>query len=142
MSEKFIKQFLGGILKMKRRVFLVVLFLILAILSSGCFLEMKTLQVAIVIDDWEQLYFDMGNDQVEIWYKIFNTGNEIIGKYEIWFTAYCEDGSSYEGSSTGHWINTGYYANNICFLEVDKNKKVVSVEVTGWQLEAFIYDGE
>ena len=127
---------------MKRKVFWVILFLILAIFLSGCFLEMKTLQVAIVIDDWEQRYFEMGNDQVEIWYKIFNTGNEIIGKYEVWFTAYCEDGSSYEGSSTGHWIYTGYYVNNICLLEVDKNKTVVSVEYTGWQLEAFIYDGE
>jgi len=109
---------------------------------SGCFLEMKTLQVAIVIDDWEQRYFEMGNDQVEIWYKIFNTGNEIIGNYEVWFTAYCEDGSSYEGSSTGHWINVGYYERNICFVGIDKNKTVVSVEYTGWLLEAFIYDGE
>ena len=127
---------------MKKKYFWVVLFLVLIIFLSGCFLEMNTLQVAIVIDDWEQLYFDMGSDQVEIWYKIFNTGNEIIGKYEIWFTAYCEDGSSYEGSSTGHWINVGYYERNICFVGIDKNKTVVSVEYTGWQLEAFIYDCE
>jgi len=126
---------------MKRKYSLVVLFLVLVIFLSGCFLEMKTLQVAIVIDDWEQRSFEMGNDQVEIWYKIFNTGNGAIGKYEVWFTAYCEDGSSYEGSSTGHWIDTGYYASNICFVEVDKNKKVVSVEFTGWQLEALIFDG-
>jgi len=126
---------------MKRKYFLVVLFLILAIFLSGCFLEMKTLRVNIVIDDWEQLYFDMGNDQVEIWYKIFNTGNEAIGNYEVWFTAYCEDGSSYEGSSTGDWIFAGYYDNNICFLEVDKNKTVVSVEIAGWQLSALIFCG-
>jgi hypothetical protein len=127
---------------MKRKVFWVVLFLILIVLLSGCFLEMKTLRATIIIDDWEQRYFEMGSDQVEIWYKIFNTGNEIIGNYEVWFIAYCEDGSSYEGSSTGDWIYAGYYDNNICFVEVDKNKTVVSVEVTGRQLEAFIYPGE
>ena len=127
---------------MKRKVFLVVLFLILAISLSGCFLEMKTLRVTIVIDDWEQRYFEMGNDQVEIWYKIFNTGNEIIGNYEVWFTAYCEDGSSYQGSSTGYWIDVGYYDRNICFVGIDKNKKVVSVEIISRLLEAFIYDGE
>jgi len=127
---------------MKRKVFLVILFLMLVVLLSGCFLEMKTLRVTIVIDDWEQRYFEMGNDQVEIWYKIFNTGNEIIGEYEVWFTAYCEDGSSYQGSSTGYWIDVGYYERNICFVGIDKNKKVVSVEITGRQLEAFIYDCE
>ncbi|MGB2782550.1 MAG: hypothetical protein WBC45_01220 [Atribacterota bacterium] len=123
---------------MKRKVFWVVLFLILAIFLSGCFLEMNTLRAVIIIDDWEQRYFEMGNDQVEIWYKIFNTGNEIIGEYEIWFTAYCEDGSSYQGSSTGYWIDVGYYDCNICFVGIDKNKKVVSVEVTGRLLSAFI----
>jgi len=123
---------------MKRKVFLVILFLILAIFLSGCFLEMNTLRAVIIIDDWEQRYFEMGNDQVEIWYKIFNTGNEIIGEYEIWFTAYCEDGSSYQGSSTGYWIDVGYYDCNICFVGIDKNKKVVSVEVTGRLLSAFI----
>ena len=127
---------------MKWKVFWVILFLMLVVLLSGCFLEMNTLQCAIIIDDWEQRYFEIGSDQVEIWYKIFNTGNERIGEYEVWFTAYCEDGSSYQGSSTGYWIDVGSYARNICFVGIDKNKKVVSVEITGRQLEAFIYDCE
>jgi len=127
---------------MKRKYFLVVLFLILAIFLSGCFLEMETLRATIIIDDWEQRYFETGSDQVEIWYKIFNTGNEKIGYYEVWFIAYCEDGSSYQGSSTGYWIDVGYYDRNICFVGIDKNKKVVSVEIIGRQLDAFIYDGE
>ena len=123
---------------MKRKVFWIILFLILAIFLSGCFLEMKTLRVNIIIDNWEQKHFEAGSDQVEIWYKIFNTGNEWIGDYEVGFIAYCEDGSSYQGSSTGDWIETGYYDSNICFLDVGKNKKVISVKVTHWELEAFI----
>ena len=126
---------------MKRKVLWIILFLIAVIFLSGCFLEMKTLRATVIIDNWEQRYFEVGDDQVEIWYKIFNTGNEIIGDYEVWFIAYCEDGSSYQGSSTGYWIDVGYYDRNICFVEVDKNKTVVSVEVIGWQLEAFIYPG-
>jgi len=129
---------------MKRKVFWVILFLILAIFLSGC-LEAKTLSADIVIEDWCQNYneyFGEWSDFVQVWFKIFNTGNAEISYYKIWFTAYCEDGSSYEDWINGLFVDVGHYEFRTCFIDVGKNKKVVSVEFTGWQLEAFIYDGE
>ena len=122
---------------MKRKYFLVVLFLILAIFLSGCF-EEKILSADIEIEHWYQNYneyFGEWSDYVQVWFKIFNTGNTKIGKYTVWFTAYCEDGSSYEDWINGVYVEVEHYDFRIFFIGLGKNKKVISVEATDWKLE-------
>ena len=51
-SEQFIKQFLGGILRMKRKYFFVVLFLVLAISLSGCGVLTEETKIENVIDGY------------------------------------------------------------------------------------------
>jgi len=129
---------------MKRKVFWVILFLIIAIFLSGC-LEAKTLSADIVIEDWYQNYneyFGEWDDFVEVEFKIFNTGNTEISHYLIWFTAYCEDGSSYEDWINGLYVEVGHYNFGTCFIDVGKNKKVISVEATDWKLEYYDYPNQ
>lgn len=129
---------------MKRKYFLVVLFLILAIFLSGCF-EAKILSADIVIEDWEQNYneyFGEWSDYVQVWFKIFNTGNTEISKYTIWFTAYCENGNSYEDWSNGLYVEVGHYNFGTCFIGLGKNKKVISVKATDWKLEHWNYPNQ
>ena len=129
---------------MKRKFFLVVLFLILAIFLSGC-LEAKILSADIVIEDWEQNYneyFGEWSDFVQVWFKIFNTGNTEISKYTIWFTAYCEDGSNYEDWANGLYVEVGHYNFGTCFIDLGKNKEVISVKATDWKLEHWNYPNQ
>ena len=59
---------------MKRKVFLVILFLMLAIFLSGCCL-FQNLSADVVIEDWEQNYSGgKWSDQVKVYYTITNTG--------------------------------------------------------------------
>ena len=129
---------------MKRKVFWVILFLILSIFLSGC-LEAKILSADIVIEDWHQNYneyFGEWSDYVQVWFKIFNTGNTEISHYKIWFTAYCEDGSSYEDWTNGLFVEVGHYNFGTCFIDLGKNKKVISVEATDWKLEHWNYPNQ
>ena len=126
---------------MKRKSFLVVLFLILAIFLSGC-LGSRVLNADIVIEHWYQGYNEkLGewNDSIQVWFKIFNTGNTRISYYRVWLTAYCEDGSSYQDWSSGLYVDVGDYDFRTCFMEIGKNKRVTSVEATEWELEYWNY---
>jgi hypothetical protein len=129
---------------MKSKHFLVVLFLVLAIFLSGC-LEAKILSDDIVIEDWHQNYneyFGEWSDFVQVWFKIFNTGNTEISQYTIWFTAYCEGGSSYEDWANGLYVEVGHYNFGTCFIDLGKNKKVISVKATDWKLEHWNYPNQ
>lgn len=129
---------------MKRKVFWVILFLILTIFLSGC-LGVKFLSADITIEDWCQNYNeDLGewNDFVQVWLKILNTGNTEISYYKIWFTAYCEDGSSYEDWINGLFVDTGDDEFRTCFIDVEKNKKVIFVKVTDWELKYYDYPNQ
>jgi len=118
-------------------------------IKRGCFKKMKRKYFFV---DWEQNYYSSWqewSDLVEVWYKITNTGNVDIDYYKVWFTAYCEDGSSYEdwtnGSvDVGHyefdttWINVGYEFDTT-WINVGKNKKVTSIKVTDWELTHYTW---
>jgi len=129
---------------MKRKVFLVILFLILAIFLSGCCL-FENLSADVVITKWEQDYSG-GNwsDQVKVYYTITNTGNVDIGYYNIWLAAYCEyegiyeDGGIYEDWNTiGTFVGIGNSKDRTCWITVGENKKVISINVTNLILEPF-----
>ena len=122
---------------MKRKYFLVILFLILAIFLSGCCL-FENLSADVVITKWEQDYSGgKWSDQVKVYYTITNTGNVDIYYYQIWFKAYCKDGSYYEDWTSGLWVYVGHPETDYTFINVP-DKEVVSVEVTGWELDSFV----
>jgi len=124
---------------MRKVHFLVVLFLILAIFLNGCggLVTPETLSANIIITDWEQNYYSSWqewSDLVKVWYKITNTGNVDIDYYQVWFTATCIDGSTYEDWTNGLFVDVGHYEFDYTFIDVP-NKQVVSVKVTDWELE-------
>ena len=123
---------------MKRKYFLVVLFLILAIFLSGCCL-LENLSADVVITKWEQDYSGgEWSDQAKVYYTITNTGNAEIGFYNIWFAIYCEDGSVWEDFNTiGLYVDVGHSESRTCWIDVGSNKKVISVEVTNLKLDYF-----
>lgn len=130
---------------MKRKYFLVVLFLILAIFLSGCggiAPPTKILSADVIITDWEQNYYDWSwggewSDLVKVWYKITNTGNVNIGYYQVWFTAYCTDGSSYEDWTNGLFVDVGHYEFDTTYINLGKNKQVTSIKVTDLELTQY-----
>ena len=126
---------------MKRKYFLVVSILVLAIFLSGC-LGAKILSASVTIEHWYQNYNEyLGewSDSVQVWYKIYNTGNTRISYYRVWFTAFCEDGSSYQDWSSGLYLDAGDYDFRTCFMDIGKDKRVTSVEATEWELEYWNY---
>ena len=129
---------------MKRKYFFVVLFLMLAMFLVGCSEvtpPAEILSADIVITDWEQNYYSSWqewSDLVEVWYKITNTGNVDIDYYKVWFTAYCEDGSSYEDWTNGS-VDVGHYEFDTTWINVGKNKKVTSIKVTDWELTHYTW---
>jgi hypothetical protein len=130
---------------MKRKYFLVGLVLILVVFLVGCSEvtpPAEILSADIVIADWEQNYYEYSgewSDLVEVWYKITNTGNVDIDYYKIWFTAYCEDGSSYEDWTNGLAVDVGHYEFDTTWINVGKNKKVTSIKVTDWELTHYTW---
>lgn len=129
---------------MKIKHFLVVLFLMLTVFFSGC-LETKFLSADVAIKHWYQSYneeLEEWSDYVQVWFVIFNTGNIGISKYRVWFTAYCEEGSSYNSSISGLYIDIGEYEYRSFLLFVGENKRVISVEVTDWKLEHWNYPNQ
>ena len=114
---------------MKRKYFLVVSILVLAIFLSGC-LGAKILSANVTIEHWYQNYNEyLGewSDSVQVWYKIYNTGNTRISYYRVWFTAFCE------------YLDAGDYDFRTCFMDIGKDKRVTSVEATEWELEYWNY---
>jgi len=130
---------------MIRKYLLVVLFLILAIFLSGCWCCLcNRLLADVVIEDWEQNYDDdYGWDPfVKVQYKICNTGDIEISHYIVWFTAYCEDGSTYEHWANGIWLYVGDCNSGTCYVKVGPNKKVISVRATDRELEHWDYPNQ
>ena len=103
---------------------------------------MKILRADVVITDWEQDYSGEWSGQVKVCCKITNTGNVEISYYKIWLTAYCEDGSSYEDFNNGLFVDVGHSEFDTCWINIGKNKKVISVKVTDWELEHYNYPNQ
>lgn len=122
---------------MKRKVFLVILFLMLAIFLSGCCL-FQNLSADVVITKWEQEYSNgKWSDQVKVYYTITNTGNVDIGYYNIWLAVYCdyegiyEDGGVYEDwTITGGYIRVGKSKDCTYLTTVGENEKVLGMNVS------------
>jgi PKD repeat protein len=98
-----------------------------------------SLSAEITITDWKQDYYEyleQWSDLVKIWYKITNTGIVNIYYYQIWFTAYCKDGSSYQDWTNGLSVNVGHSIDDFTFISVP-NKEVIAVEITDYELETY-----
>lgn len=126
---------------MKSRVLLLVLAIFLILSLVGCVIvpSSKILTAEIVITGWEQNYYESWqewSDLVKVWYKITNTGNVDIDYYQIWFTATCIDGSSYEDWTNGLFVDIGHYEFDYMFIDVP-NKQVISVAITDWELTSW-----
>ena len=140
--RKMLLKIKGGFRIMKRKLILVGLFCLLAMFLSGCTPSAEILDADIIITDWEQNYYEYSeewSDLVEVWYKITNTGNVDIDYYQIWFTAYCEDGSSYEDWTNGIAVDVGHYEFDTTFIDLGRNKKVISIEVTDRELTHYTW---
>ena len=129
---------------MKRKVFWIILFSILAIFLSGCCL-FENLSADVVITKWEQDYSnEKWSDQVKVYYTITNTGNVDIGYYSIWLVAYCdcegvcEELDIYEDwDNIGVLIGVGESKNRTCWMTVG-DKKVTRMNVPKILLERYI----
>lgn len=125
---------------MRRKYLLVILVLILAIFLDGCsgvVTPTKVLSADVIITDWEQNYYSSWqewSDLVKVWYKITNTGNVDIDYYQVWFTAYCVDGSSYEDWTNGLFVDVGHYEFDTTYINLGKNRQVISIQVTDLEL--------
>lgn len=131
---------------MKRKVFWVVLLLMLGIfLFGGCCCLFQNLSADVVITKWEQDYSNgKWSDQVKVYYTITNTGNVDIGYYCAWLVAYCDYEDSckkldiYEyWDNVGTLIEVGESKNHTCWMTVG-DKKVTRMNVPKILLERYI----
>ena len=124
---------------MKSKVLILVLVILLILATVSCSPSPKILSCDIVIESWGQNYYEYSGEwsDLVVFYTITNTGNVDIYYYQIWFKAYCKDGSSYEDWTSGLWVNVGYSKTDYTFINVP-DKEVVSVEVTDWELKSFV----
>ena len=124
---------------MKRKVLLSVLIIFLILAAVSCSPSPEILSCDIVIESWGQNYFEYSGEwsDLVVFYTITNTGNVDIYYYQIWFKAYCKDGSSYEDWTSGLWVYVGHPETDYTFINVP-DKEVVSVEVTNWELDSFV----
>ncbi|PKP57875.1 hypothetical protein CVT91_09670 [Candidatus Atribacteria bacterium HGW-Atribacteria-1] len=122
---------------MKSRVLLSVLIIFLTLAVVSCHPEI--LSCDIVIESWGQNYSEYSGEwsDLVVFYKITNTGNVRIFFYQIWFKAYCKDGSSYEDWIKSLWLYVGQSKTDYTFINIP-DKEVVSVEVTDWDLMIWI----
>ena len=126
---------------MKRKYFLVILSLILAIFLSSCGLvtPTKILSANFVITKWEQTYYEYSGEwsnYVYVYYSIKNTGNVEIDYYRVYFEATCADGSKFEEWTNGMFIGVGHTENDYTMLLV-LGKQVVSVKVSEYELDSW-----
>lgn len=128
---------------MKKKIIVssIMMLVILIFLMIGCSPSTKILSADIIITDWEQNYYDWSwggewSNLVKVWYKITNTGTVDIDYYQIWFTAKCIDGSTYEDWTNGLFVDVGHYEFDYMFIDVP-DKQAISVEMTDFELENF-----
>ena len=123
---------------MKRKVLISFLVILLILTLVGCSPSPEILSCDIVIEGWGQNYYEYSGEWSDliVFYTITNTGNVDIYYYQIWFKAYCKDGSSYEDWIKGLWVYAGHSETDYTFINVP-DKEVVSVEIIDWELTSF-----
>jgi len=123
---------------MKRKVLISFLVILLILALVGCSPSPEILSCDIVIEGWGQNYYEYSGEWSDliVFYTITNTGNVDIYYYQIWFKAYCKDGSSYEDWIKGLWVYAGHSETDYTFINVP-DKEVVSVEIIDWELTSF-----
>lgn len=123
---------------MRRKVLISFLVILLILALVGCSPSPEILSCDIVIEGWGQNYYEYSGEWSDliVFYTITNTGNVDIYYYQIWFKAYCKDGSSYEDWIKGLWVYVGHSETDYTFINVP-DKEVVSVEIIDWELTSF-----
>jgi len=142
---------------MRKKYFLVILFLILAIFLSGCggiITPSKILSANVIITEWEQKgpgpapqatftitgmeqnYYEYSGNwstYVDIYYEVENIGTVEIDSYEVWFTVTCVDESKYYDSDRGSSLGAGKKLSGSELIDV-AGKQAISVEITDYEL--------
>jgi len=126
---------------MKRKYFLLIAFLILAMFLVGCgTTPSNILSANFIITDWEQNYYEYLQDwgNVYIYYEVENTGNAEIDYYKVYFTVTCIDGSKYYDWTNGLSVGVGHKYSDYTIVNV-AGKRAVSVEITDWELTNYTW---
>ena len=122
---------------MKKKYFLVILFLVLAIFLAGCsgVTTPKKLDAEFTITNWtvDSLGFMM------LYYNIKNTGSATIDYYEVYFKIVCGDGSVYQDFDNGLNVKVGDVLSDYTCPNVPSGKNVVSVYVSDYDLTNYNY---
>lgn len=95
------------------------------------------ISASIEIINCEQVYYSFGewDDFVDIDYEITNSGDTDILGYDLYFTAYCGDGSEYTEIDGSVILDVGETNYGYLFVDVDA-KECTRVEVTDWELRS------
>ncbi len=77
---------------------------------------------------------------VDIYFDVKNNGTVYLRSYTVYFTVTCDDGSKYQDFTNGGDVLVGqkwsdYTITDVAITDVE-SKKVVSVEITNWELSA------
>ncbi|PKP60238.1 hypothetical protein CVT91_05460 [Candidatus Atribacteria bacterium HGW-Atribacteria-1] len=147
---------------MKKKYFLIILFLIFAMFLVGCggiTTPTKILSANIIITEWkqegpgpapkatftitsiEQNYYEYSEEwstYVNIYYEVENIGTVEIDSYKVWFTVTCIDGSKYYDWDSGYSLGVGKKLSDSELVNV-AGKQAISVEITDWELTNYEY---
>jgi len=127
---------------MKKKFFLVIAFLILAMFLVGCSEvtpPAEILSANIIITEWKQDYYDYWDewsDYVYVYYEVENTGNVEIDYYKVYLTVTCIDGSKYYDWTNGLSVGVGHKYSDWTMVNV-AGKQAISVEITDWELTSW-----
>ncbi|MBA3063737.1 MAG: hypothetical protein FP833_12445 [Atribacteria sp.] len=133
---------------MKKKYFLVISFLILAMFLVGCsgtgmIPSTSVLSANIIITEWKQDYYDWSwggewSDYVYVYYEVENTGNVEIDYYKVYLTVTCADGSKYYDWTNGLSVGVGHKYSDWTMVNV-AGKQAISVMITDWELTHYTW---
>lgn len=147
---------------MKKKYFLVILVLVVAMLLVGCggiATPTNILSVDFIITNWEQEgpgsapqasftitgmeqnYYEYSGEwstYVDVYYEVENIGIVEIDSYKVWFTVTCADGSEYHDWDSGYSIGVGKKLSGSELINV-AGKQAISVKITDWELTNYEY---
>jgi len=76
------------------------------------------------------------SDYVDVYYAVENTGDADIDYYKIYFTVTCKKDKEFYEWTNGTSIGIGHKNSGSTIIDVAGNK-VVSVEITDWELTSY-----
>ena len=95
----------------------------------------KILSANIIITEWKQERYGLleWSDYVYVYYEVENTGNVEIYYYKVYLIATCKKGSKFYDWTNGLFVGVGHKYSGWTMVNV-AGKKVISVEITDWEL--------